>query len=306
MLSGRLRQISLGTDYQVAKRRLSSLKTEGPPRTEQGLAEAAELWLRIDVPTRRNESGQRDTRARTERYLVPSLGHCRLVGLTADRVQQYRLELERKRLAPQSVGHALSDLRRLLNWCVECGYLPRSPFPRRLLPKMQERLPDRVSSSEAELLRTLPEPYGFVCRLALGTGLRWSELCNAQAADVERGSLVVHHRTKSRKVRRVPLAPELLTEIRGRVGRLVPFSYRSHGSFANAVRKQTGMSGFHPHQMRHTFACQWLERGGGLAALQQILGHASIVTTQRYARLTDEAVQREAELTWQRAIGERP
>jgi site-specific recombinase XerD len=47
--------------------------------------------------------------------------------------------------------------------------------------------------------------------------------------------------------------------------------------------------------MRHTFACQWLERGGSLAALQQILGHASIVTTPRYAKLTDEVVMRGAE-----------
>jgi site-specific recombinase XerD len=61
------------------------------------------------------------------------------------------------------------------------------------------------------------------------------------------------------------------------------------------VRRHSGIERFHVHQTRHTFACQWLERGGGLAALQQILGHASIETTQRYAKLTDEVVMREAQ-----------
>jgi len=295
VLGGKLHQLSLGTDYETAKCRLRSLKTEGP-RIGASLAEIAESWLRTDVPTRRNEHGQRDTRARTERYLVPFLGHCRLVGLTADRLQRYRLELDAQRLAPQTVGHCLSDLRRLLNWCVESGYLNRSPFPRRLFPRIQERSPDRVSDAEAEALKALPEPHGFTCRLALGTGMRWGELCRAQAADVDRqGFLVVQHRTKSGKVRRVPLASELLAEVRRRVGLLVPFSATAKGSFARVVRGRTGIAGFHPHQMRHTFACQWLERGGSLPALQQILGHASIITTQRYARLTDEAVKREAE-----------
>ena len=75
----------------------------------------------------------------------------------------------------------------------------------------------------------------------------------------------------------------------------MPYADGSPGTFALAIRKLTGIEGFHVHQMRHTFACHWLERGGSLVALQQVLGHASIVTTQRYARLTDEAVMRETQ-----------
>ena len=100
--------------------------------------------------------------------------------------------------------------------------------------------------------------------------------------------------TKSKRLRRVPLSTDLILEVRRRVGRLVPYAIGSPGSFANLVRRSSGIPGFHVHQMRHTFACQWLERGGSLAALQQMLGHASITTTQRYAKLSDEAVMREA------------
>ena len=78
------------------------------------------------------------------------------------------------------------------------------------------------------------------------------------------------------------------------MGRLVPYAERSPGSFAKPVKRLTGTEDFHVHRMRHTFACQWSEQGGNLAALEQILGHASIETTQRFARLSDEAVMREA------------
>ena len=99
------------------------------------------------------------------------------------------------------------------------------------------------------------------------------------------------------------MAPDLLREVRQKVGRLVPYAEGSPGSFAKAIRKLTGVEGFHVQQTRHTFACQWLERGGSLAALQQLLGHASIVTTQRYARLTDEAVMREAQRLQHSLVG---
>jgi len=182
--------------------------------------------------------------------------------------------------------------------------MERSPFPRRVMPRLQEQPPDRLTDEEADRLRQLREPYGFVCRLGLATGLRWGELTRAQGSDVKRfrapGSemeqaYIEVSQTKSKRVRRVPVPPELLRELRNRVGRLVPFAEGSPGSFAKAVRRATGLAGFHVHQMRHTFACQWLVRGGTLAALQQLLGDASIVTTQRYAKLSDEAVMREAQ-----------
>ena len=61
------------------------------------------------------------------------------------------------------------------------------------------------------------------------------------------------------------------------------------------VREWTGIDDFHVHRCRHTFAMRWLEAGGNLAVLQQILGHRDLGTTMRYARVTDELVRREAE-----------
>jgi site-specific recombinase XerD len=66
------------------------------------------------------------------------------------------------------------------------------------------------------------------------------------------------------------------------------------------IRRRADLEQWHIHQMRHTFACRFQERGGSLPALQQILGHASIITTQRYARLSDESVRAEVHRIAQR------
>ena len=143
----------------------------------------------------------------------------------------------------------------------------------------------------------IPEPDAFAVRLGLGTGLRWAELCRAQASNVEQGVLVVSQ-TKTGKVRRVPLAQTLLAEVRVRVGKLVSFNEAQPSHFSRRVRRLSGVSRFHPHQMRHTFACRWLEAGGSLPALQQILGHSSVAMTQHYGKLGDEAVREQAERVW--------
>ena len=289
----------LGTDYGEAVQKLRSLQGDDVPLADITVAEAAKRWLSTYIETSRNPKGRVLAERRTKSFLVPALGHYLVARLNADHLRQYRLYLEKRQLAPQTVAHILSDARCLFGWCEDVGLVQRSPFPRRLLPRIQERPPDRLSREDAELLCQLPEPYGFTCRLALGTGLRWGELVRAQRTDVERGFLVVS-RTKSGKVRRVPLDQGLEAEIRGRVGRLVPFSESGSGSFSRTVRRNTGIERFHAHQLRHSFACMWIEEGGSLPALQQILGHASIVTTQRYARMSDDAVAAERKLMSER------
>ena len=114
--------------------------------------------------------------------------------------------------------------------------------------------------------------------------------------------MLVIHQTKSGKVRRVPVPDSLLSELRTRVGRLLPL--RHANGFAKQVQRRTELAGFHAHQLRHSFACRWLEAGGSLAALQEILGHASIVTTQRYGRLGEAHVRAESERIQGRLVTE--
>ncbi len=290
MVDGKTRHIALGTSYQEALRRLRSLKTDGPPILELTVRDAATRWLETYVATARDAKGQRLAYQRIKDHVVPHLGHILLHRLCADHLRALRVRLERTDLSVQSVRHVLSDVRCLLNWCEDAGLLARSPVPRKLLPKIQERPPDRLNDEEIGILVRLPDPYGFLCRLALGTGLRWGELVRAQASDVQGGCLVVHQ-TKSGKVRRIPLPSAAQSELRGRVGKLAALKHAD--SLNRAVRRHSGLERFHVHQLRHTYACRWLEAGGSLAALQELLGHSSIVTTQRYGRLAEAHVRDE-------------
>src|SRR5262249_46294358 len=127
----------------------------------------------------------------------------------------------------------------------------------------------------------LQDGYGRALRILLGTGIRWGELVRAQTTDIQGGKLVIR-RSKSGKVRRVPLPPEVLSDCEGRVGRLTPFENAC--AFNKRVRKLAGAEGFHSPLCRHTFATEWREAGGSLAALQAVLGHGAIAVTERYAR----------------------
>jgi integrase len=266
---------------------------EDPHENSYLVSDAAAQWLAIYVPTTRSPKNSLMAAQRVRDYLAPYMGARQLSQLRPDDLRAYRLWLQNKGLALRTVRHLLADARCLLSWCVEAESINRSPFPRRVMPRIQEEPPDRLEDHEVRAVLGIPEPQAFVVRLALGTGLRWGEMCRARAEHLEGDMLRVAH-TKSGRIRRVPLAPELRDEIRPKVAELVPYGDESQGAFAKFARRHSRVRTFHVHQLRHTYACRWIENGGSLPALQQVLGHASVVTTQMYARLSDENVRREA------------
>jgi len=300
-VNGKDRWISLGSDFDEALKKLRTVTGHEIPPSHLSVKEAAKMWLETYVAVNRAQKTRETTTQRVRDYLEPFMGYKLLSRVTKDDLRSYRLWLDKQGKSLLTVRHILADARCLLRWCEDSGWIDRCPVPQRLLPRVQERPPDRLSEGEVEAVLSVPEPYAFIARLGLGTGLRWGELVRASSSDLEtvrgesgeaQGVLLVHH-TKSWKVRRVPLPRALWSELRLRIGKFLPIE--DSWGFTRMVRRHSGLPKFHPHQMRHTFACRWLERGGSLAALQQMLGHSSIVTTQRYARISDDMVRREVE-----------
>jgi integrase len=167
---GREKWVALGAEFVVACRRAREIRLGTVPLANSRLTvtQAGERWLETYVQTQRSPKGQKLTLHRFRKYLAPFFGHMLLERVTGEDVRAFRLNLERSTpLSVTSVWHLLSDVRCFLRWCEDAGLVDRCPFPRRVMPRLQERPPDRLTDEEADSLRALADPHGFVCRLAL-------------------------------------------------------------------------------------------------------------------------------------------
>ncbi len=213
-----------------------------------------------------------------------------------------------------STARKLSAIRAFLRWCVEQGHLQSSPADLVDNPKLPQTLPKSLSVDEAF---ALCEPEHLrdkaIIELLYATGIRISELVALNIGKVDFGSGVIKVMGKGQKERLVPFhakcaealkawiachsseswnpAPgsrviarddrPLFTGERGKRidARVVRRMLAAHG-------KQIGVTGsMHPHRFRHTFATHLLESGADLRAIQEMLGHESISTTQRYTQI---------------------
>jgi len=240
-------------------------------------------------------------------------------------VRSFLAALARDGVGPRSQGRALAALRTFFSWACRIGEVATNPATRVRTPKAPQRLPRHLRPGEIETL--LEAPAGDAAPLAArdrallellyAAGLRVSELVSLDWEDVDLKARVLRVVGKGGRERMVPFgrpAAAALVEwrrhwesVRGAAGDDQPIFLNARGGRLTdrSVRRvldrwvaaSAAAAGVHPHALRHTFATHLLERGADLRAIQELLGHASITTTQRYTHVDVDrllAVYREA------------
>ena len=208
-----------------------------------------------------------------------------------------------------SQARKLSTLRTFFKFLVRENVIAQNPASAVRTPKLDKYLPQHLTVDEAfALLDSVPasDPAHARDRAILevlySTGIRVSEMVGLNRNDLELNLGIIKVRGKGRKERIVPVgakAVEALTaylEARGKGGDESPLFINRRGgrlttrTVARVVKKHARHSAIYrkisPHSLRHTFATHLLDAGADLREIQEMLGHASLSTTQRYTHLT--------------------
>jgi integrase/recombinase XerD len=228
-------------------------------------------------------------------------------------------ELRAAGRAPRSIARWLVAVRRFYVFLLGESAIAVDPAATLELPRTWRALPRALDAREVEALLAAPErttPRGLrdaaMLELLYATGLRVSELCRLRVGDVRLDAGYLRCWGKGRKERVVPFGAEAdatlrrwLAEGRPHVVRRaesdVLFPGRSGGSLTRqafwkrikAYGRRLGLPGeLSPHTLRHSFATHLLEHGADLRAVQMMLGHADISTTQIYTHVNRERLRR--------------
>ena len=230
-------------------------------------------------------------------------------------VRGFLSHLYEKGLSKASVARSLAAVRSLYRWLAQEGVVEQNPAKLVSRPKLPEKLPrvptieemNTVLDGAMPKVAVFPERDRLLMELLYGCGIRNSELIGINLDDIRTSAEAILIRGKGKKERYVPFGesaasalreylpirqkmladskkttPALLINQRG--GRL---SVRSVGRIVKKIAVAKGLSpDVHPHTLRHAFGTHMLEEGADLRAIQEMLGHERLSTTQRYTQLS--------------------
>ena len=224
-------------------------------------------------------------------------------------VRRFAAESHRKGLGARSVARRLSAVRTFLNYLIEMGELKSNAGVHVQAPKAPRRLPATLDPDQVASLLAISGDDSETLRdramleLFYSSGLRLAELVGLNLGDVDQADRTVRVIGKGSKARVVPVGKQALAALHdwlavraelARAGETALF-VGSRGARINPrtvqkrvnewAKRQGTPTGVHPHMLRHSFATHVLESSRNLRAVQELLGHASLSTTQIYTHL---------------------
>jgi integrase/recombinase XerC len=245
-------------------------------------------------------------------------------------VRGFLSRLYEKGLSKTSVARALAAVRSLYRWLAREGVVEQNPAKLVATPKLAKKLPrvptieemNSVIDGEMPATAAFPERDRLMLELLYGCGIRNSELTGIDLGDIRLSAEAILIRGKGKKERYVPFGDSVKTAlatylpqrqkvladsnkhsaallINRRGGRLTT---RSVGRIIKKIAVAKGLSpDVHPHTLRHAFGTHMLEEGADLRAIQELLGHERLATTQRYTQLSMKHVLQVYDQTHPRA-----
>jgi integrase/recombinase XerC len=257
-----------------------------------------------------------DLREFLEYFSPPGAEPPALAGIDLLSLREWLAHLYSRDQKPATIRRKLASLRALFRFLSREHRIERDPARLLRLPKMPKTLPDVPNTevtnalvdgtSNADLERPFPARDRLLLELLYGCGLRISETVGLNLEDLDRRERWVRVRGKGRKERQVPYGSKASAALDAyldlyrnarqsqmephaiflnhRGGRLTDRGARNIVKFyATYV---AGDSSIHPHTLRHAFATDLLSNGADLRAIQELLGHARLSTTQKYTQVS--------------------
>lgn len=251
------------------------------------------------------------------------------ITLSRDDFREYLRFLSRKQLGRAAIALRFSGMRTFYKYMIRNGELASSPIKNISLPKLEKRLPrfltiDQLFSllktpaseyeRESENSATDPGPFlrdAAILETIYSCGLRISELCGLLAEDIQWDEQLLRIRGKGKKERLAPIGAPALESIRNYwktidyepSGPMPAFLTDVHKitqakprNIQSRLKRYLAAAGLDPsltpHKLRHSFATHLLDAGADLRAVQELLGHAHLVTTQIYTHLSTERLRK--------------
>jgi len=262
---------------------------------------------------------------RMVRYMDDQLGIDQPEELDRAALTEYLIDLREGGLQPRSVARHMSTIRSYCHYLVDRGVIEQNPATLLDMPKLEHDLPDVLTVAEVERLLAAPGSQGqralrdtAMLETLYATGLRVSELVNLTLHDVDFDRGVVRCMGKGRKERLVPIGEVARDRLLVYLAQSRPILARAAGvtrrqgptaalfitsqckamtrqGFWKLVKRYALVAGIDkpisPHKLRHSFATHLLAGGADLRAVQALLGHADIGTTQIYTHVHRERLR---------------